>query len=226
MAVSARFRVSSVALGVIAILLIVGGVVAPGWIVIADTYYVGLWNVVFGHETDSAEPMVEYMGLYGLSWRGVQAEATISMILGLLGLICTVVYVSSREPAYKRSLVMLAALCYLISGLLIGAAMVQCLVYLIDVSGHTRLGTPFSMIMCSIGVAIECICAVMHFREFCLCKATPGVVHHIQPSQGFADPPAEYSVTVHSTQMAQYPAPMENQPTPADCRDDKYLIQA
>ncbi|KAL5012290.1 hypothetical protein ScPMuIL_010841 [Solemya velum] len=222
MEVSGTFKVSSVVLGVIAFLLIVGGFVAPGWFVIRNVY-VGLWYVTSGRETLFSPDALES----NHSWVELQSEATVSVILGLVALICTVVYVSSRMPLFRRTLVMLAAWCYLISASLIGVAVIRCVSANSDLSRFImKTGTPFSLILCGIGGAIECICAVMHFREYCQSRDTPGVVHHTQPGQGYVYPPPGYSVTVHSTQMAQYPAPMENQPTPADCRDDKYLIQA
>lgn len=50
------------------------------------------------------------------AWTELQGEATVSVVLSFVALICSVVFVSSHVPVYRKSLVMLAAWCYLISG--------------------------------------------------------------------------------------------------------------
>ncbi|KAL5012894.1 hypothetical protein ScPMuIL_011445 [Solemya velum] len=238
------FKVWSVVLGVLALLWIVGGFVAPGWVVVSlgtGNLYFGLWYTIPGNTSylignETVLPEDNYMDNNMLQ---LTLTGTPSVIPGFLGLLCTLMYVNACVPGYRRCLVMLAVSLYLVSVAVLGFVVLTCFSINSQVAGgiddvNRRFNVsppfyvipPFSAIMCIIGAGIEFISSLIHIREFWLCKATPRVIHHTQPGQGSADPPPEYSVTVHSTQMAQYPAPMENQPTPADCRDDEYLIQA
>ncbi|KAL5012023.1 hypothetical protein ScPMuIL_010574 [Solemya velum] len=235
------FKVWSVVLGVLAHLWILGGFVAPGWVVVSlgtGNLYFGLWYTIpgntsylIGNETVLPEDnlIMDQLVLCG----------PIPLSLGFLGLVCTLMYVNACVPAYRRCLVLLAGCFYFVSVGCLGVMLAICFFGNSDVAGRIAdvnrrfkvsppfyVIPPFSAIMCIIGGGIEFISTVIHFREFCVCKATAGVVHYIQSGQGNVYPPPGYSVAVHSTQMDQYPAPMANQPTPADCRDDKYLIQA
>ncbi|KAL5012285.1 hypothetical protein ScPMuIL_010836 [Solemya velum] len=229
MEVSRTFKAWSVFLGVSALLLVLGGVISPGWFVVSEH---GFGEVFMGLEYVTAHGLnmsIEALQNNSVDLSGrtkLQVEASLSVELCFVGLVTTVVY-ATFQSHNRRIFVLIAGLAYAISGFLIELAVIRCFV------GNSRMSkvlekmndyeemAPFSLFISGFGGVLGFLNAVMHFQEYRRARKTPVVFQ-----QRYIPQTPEYPASERDTQTIQCPAPMANQLTPADCRDDNNLIQA
>ncbi|KAL5012269.1 hypothetical protein ScPMuIL_010820 [Solemya velum] len=225
--VSCTFEAWTVSPGVSSLLLVLGGVVSPGWFVVSvrgfgELYY-GLFYVTTKGQSSSIDALLINSG-YMIGWLELQIIASLSVVMCVVGLVTTVICAISRSHN-RRTFVVLAGLAYTVSGILIEYTVIRCFV------GNSRMSkvlekmndyeemAPFSLFISGFGGVLVFFNAVMLFQKYRRAQKTPVVIQQQYIPQTPGYPASEWD-----TQMTRYPAPMTDQPTAADCRDGNYLI--